>query len=214
MEIASRLQPMELASRLQRFNEPETLKMAKLGRELRAQGHDVIDLSVGEPDFDIPAHIKEAAKKAIDDNWSHYSPVAGYADLREAVCHKFKRDNNLDYTVENIVVSTGAKQSLANVILSLVNEGDEVLIPTPYWVTYAALVQLARGVVIEMKTTPQSGYKITPGELEAAITPKTKAFLFSSPCNPSGSVYSKEELSALADVFRRHPQINIISMNI
>ncbi|MEI6948251.1 pyridoxal phosphate-dependent aminotransferase [Paraflavisolibacter sp. H34] len=211
MEIASQVQPVEIASRLLRFNEPETLKMAKLGRELRAKGFDVIDLSVGEPDFDIPQHIKEAAKKAIDDNWSHYSPVAGYADLREAVCHKFKRDNNLEYTIENIVVSTGAKQSLANVILALVNEGDEVLIPTPYWVTYAALVQLARGVVVEMKTTPGSGYKITPQELEAAITPKTKVFMFSSPCNPSGAVYSKEELSALADVFRKHPQVSIIS---
>ena len=202
---------MEIASRLSRFNEPETLKMAKLGRELRAQGHDVIDLSVGEPDFDVPQHVKDAAKKAIDDNWSHYSPVAGYPDLREAVCKKFKRDNNLDYTSENIVVSTGAKQSLANVILSLVNEGEEVLIPTPYWVTYAALVQLAKGVVKEMKTTPESCYKITPQELEAAITPKTKAFLFSSPCNPSGSVYRKEELEALAAVFRKHPQVFVIS---
>ncbi len=202
---------MEVASRLSRFNEPETLKMAKLGRELRAQGHDVIDLSVGEPDFDVPQHVKDAAKKAIDDNWSHYSPVAGYPDLREAVCQKFKRDNNLEYTIENIVVSTGAKQSLANVILSLVNEGDEVLIPTPYWVTYAALVQLGKGIVKEMKTTPESCYKITPQELEAAITPKTKAFLFSSPCNPSGSVYRKEELEALADVFRKHPQVYIIS---
>jgi aspartate aminotransferase len=202
---------MELATRLKRFNEPETLKMAKLGRELRAQGFDVIDLSVGEPDFDVPQHVKDAAKKAVDDNWSHYSPVAGYADLREAVCHKFKRDNNLEYTIENIVVSTGAKQSLANIILSLVNEDDEVLIPTPYWVTYAALVQLARGVVVEMKTTPESGYKITPEELEAAITPETKAFLFSSPCNPSGSVYSKDELKALADVFRKYPKVYIIS---
>lgn len=202
---------MELASRLTRFNEPETLKMAKMGRELRAQGHDVIDLSVGEPDFDVPQHVKDAAKKAIDDNWSHYSPVAGYPDLREAICAKFKRDNNLDYTIENIVVSTGAKQSLANVILSLVNEGEEVLIPTPYWVTYAALVQLGKGVVKEMKTTPESCYKITPEELEAAITPKTKAFLFSSPCNPSGSVYRKEELEALAAVFRKHPQVYIIS---
>jgi aspartate aminotransferase len=202
---------MELASRLTRFNEPETLKMAKLGRELRAQGHDVIDLSVGEPDFDVPQHVKDAAKKAIDDNWSHYTPVAGYPDLREAVCTKFKRDNNLDYTIENIVVSTGAKQSLANVILSLVNEGEEVLIPTPYWVTYAALVQLGKGIVKEMKTTPESCYKITPQELEAAITPNTKAFLFSSPCNPSGSVYRKEELEALAEVFRKHPQVYIIS---
>ncbi|MCU7550311.1 pyridoxal phosphate-dependent aminotransferase [Chitinophagaceae bacterium LB-8] len=202
---------MEISSLLKRFNEPETLKMAKLGRELRAQGHDVIDLSVGEPDFDVPAHIKEAAKKAIDDNWSHYSPVPGYPDLREAVCHKLKRDNNLDYTIENIVVSTGAKQSLANVILSIVDEGDEVIIPTPYWVTYAALVQIARGEVVEIKSSLKSGYKITPKELEAAITPKTKAFMFSSPCNPSGSIYSKEELEGLAEVFRKYPNIYIIS---
>jgi aspartate aminotransferase len=202
---------MELASRLSRFNEPETLKMAKLGRELRSQGHDVIDLSIGEPDFDVPQHVKDAAKKAIDDNWSHYTPVAGYPDLREAVCKKLKRDNNLDYTSENIIVSTGAKQSLANVILTLVNEGEEVIIPTPYWVTYAALVQLGKGIVKELKTTPQSYYKITPEELEAAITPNTKAFLFSSPCNPSGTVYTKDELEKLAVIFRKHPQVFIIS---
>lgn len=202
---------MQLASRLTRFNEPETLKMAKLGRELRSQGHDVIDLSIGEPDFDVPQHVKDAAKKAIDDNWSHYSPVAGYPDLREAVCKKLKRDNNLDYIPENIVVSTGAKQSLANVILTLVNEGEEVIIPTPYWVTYAALVQLGKGIVKELKTTPKSCYKITPQELEASITPKTKAFLFSSPCNPSGAVYKKDELEKLAEVFKKHPQVYIIS---
>ena len=202
---------MQLASRLSRFNEPETLKMAKLGRELRSQGHDVIDLSIGEPDFDVPQHVKDAAKRAIDDNWSHYSPVAGYPDLKAAVCEKLKRDNNLEYAPENIVVSTGAKQSLANIILSIVNEGEEVIIPTPYWVTYAALVQLGKGIVKELKTTPQSRYKITPKELEAAITPNTKAFLFSSPCNPSGAVYSKDELEKLADVFRKHPQVYIIS---
>ena len=202
---------MQLASRLSRFNEPETLKMAKLGRELRSHGHDVIDLSIGEPDFDVPQHVKDAAKKAIDDNWSHYSPVAGYPDLKAAVCEKLKRDNNLEYAPENIVVSTGAKQSLANVILSIVNEGEEVIIPTPYWVTYAALVQLGKGIVKELKTTPQSRYKITPKELEESITPNTKAFLFSSPCNPSGSVYSRDELEKLAEVFNRHPQVYIIS---
>ena len=202
---------MQLASRLTRFNEPETLKMAKLDRELRSQGHDVIDLSIGEPDFDVPQHVKDAAKKAIDDNWSHYSPVAGYPDVREAVCKKLKRDNNLDYIPENIVVSTGAKQSLANVILTLVNEGEEVIIPTPYWVTYSALVQLGKGIVKELKTTPKSCYKITPQELEASITPKTKAFLFSSPCNPSGAVYKKDELEKLAEVFKKHPQVYIIS---
>ena len=202
---------MQLSSILSRFSEPETLKMAKLGRELRAKGIDVIDLSLGEPDFDTPEHIKAAAKKAIDDNWSHYTPVAGYADLREAVCVKFKRDNGLDYKPENIVVSTGAKQSLANVILALVDEGEEVIIPTPYWVTYSELVKIARGKVVEVHTTLESGYKISPAQLEAAIGPKTKAFLFSSPCNPSGAVYSKSELEALAAVFRKHPDVFIIS---
>jgi aspartate aminotransferase len=202
---------MQLSSILSRFSEPETLKMAKLGRELRAKGIDIIDLSLGEPDFDTPGHIKAAAKKAIDDNWSHYTPVAGYPDLREAVCVKFKRDNQLDYKPENIVVSTGAKQSLANVVLALVDEGDEVIIPTPYWVTYSELVKIARGKVVEVHTTLESGFKITPAQLEAAITPGTKAFLFSSPCNPSGAVYSKSELAALAEVFRKHPEVFIIS---
>ena len=202
---------MQLSSILSRFSEPETLKMAKLGRELRAQGVDVIDLSLGEPDFDTPAHIKDAAKKAIDDNFSHYTPVAGYLDLREAVCVKFKRDNNLDYKPENIVVSTGAKQSLANVILALVDVGDEVIITTPYGVTYSELVKIARGKVVEVHTTLESGYKITPAQLEKAITPKTKAFLFSSPCNPSGAVYTRAELEGLANVFRKHPQIAILS---
>src|SRR5579872_2480538 len=202
---------MQLSSILSRFSEPETLKMAKLGRELRAKGVDVIDLSLGEPDFDTPEHIKNAAKKAIDDNWSHYTPVAGYADLREAVCVKFKRDNNLEYKPENIVVSTSAKQSLANVILALVDEGEEVIIPTPYWVTYSELVKIARGKVVEVHTTTEAGFKLTPAQLEKAITPKTKAFLFSSPCNPSGAVYTKAELEALAAVFRKHPGIVILS---
>ena len=202
---------MQLSSILSRFSEPETLKMAKLGRELRAKGIDVIDLSLGEPDFDTPEHIKDAAKKAIDDNWSHYTPVAGYADLREAVCVKLKRDNNLDYKPENIVVSTGAKQSLANVILALVDEGDEVIIPTPYWVTYSELVKIARGKVVEVHTSLESGFKITPAQLEKALTPKTRVFLFSSPCNPSGAVYSKAELEALAAVFLKHPEVTILS---
>ncbi len=202
---------MQLSSFLQRFNEPETLKMAKLGRELRAKGIDVIDLSLGEPDFDTPAHIKEAAVKAIHDNWSHYTPVPGFLDLREGICAKFKRDNNLDYKPENIVVSTGAKQSLANAILALVDEGDEVIIPTPFWVTYSELVKIARGRVVEIKTTTAHGFKINATQLETAITPKTKMFLFSSPCNPTGAVYSKEELKALASVFKKHPQIFILS---
>ena len=202
---------MKLSSLLDRFSEPETLKMAKLGRELRSQGVDVIDLSLGEPDFDTPTHIKESAKKAVDDNYSHYTPVAGYLDLREAVCTKLKRDNNLDYKPENIVVSTGAKQSLANIILATVDKGDEVIIPAPFWVTYSELVKIAGGVPVILTTTMENKYKITGSELEKAITPKTKVFLFSSPCNPSGSVYSKDELKALADVFEKHPDIFIIS---
>ncbi|MBM3431919.1 MAG: pyridoxal phosphate-dependent aminotransferase [Bacteroidetes bacterium] len=202
---------MNLSTFLARFNEPETLKMAKLGRELRAKGIDVIDLSLGEPDFDTPEHIKEAAIQAIRDNWSHYTPVAGFPDLRAAVCAKLKRDNGLDYAPENIVVSTGAKQSLANLILSLVDEGDEVIIPTPFWVTYSELVKIARGKVVTVRTTAASGFKITPEQLEAAITPRTRVFLFSSPCNPSGSVYSADELNALADVFRKHSNVTILS---
>ena len=202
---------MQLSSFLQRFNEPETLKMAKLGRELRAKGIDIIDLSLGEPDFDTPDHIKEAAIKAINDNWSHYTPVPGFLDLREAVCTKLKRDNNLDYNPGNIVASTGAKQSLANAMLALVDEGDEVIIPTPYWVTYSELVKIARGKVVEIHTTTEQGFKITPEQLEAAITAKTKLFMFSSPCNPSGAVYSKEELAALVAIFKKHPGIYILS---
>jgi aspartate aminotransferase len=211
VQTATLNKPVMLSSLLERFNEPETLKMAKLGRELRAKGIDVIDLSLGEPDFDTPEHIKEAAIKAIKDNWSHYTPVPGFADLREAICQKFKRDNNLDYKPENIIASTGAKQSLANVILALVDEDEEVIIPTPYWVTYSELVKIARGKVVEIHTTPQAGFKITAAELEAAITENTKVFLFSSPCNPSGAVYSKEELKELVTVFRKYPNIYIIS---
>ncbi|HEV7780663.1 MAG TPA: pyridoxal phosphate-dependent aminotransferase [Chitinophagaceae bacterium] len=202
---------MQLSSFLQRFNEPETLKMAKLGRELRAKGIDVIDLSLGEPDFDTPDHIKEAAVKAIHDNWSHYTPVPGFLDLREAVCSKFKRDNGLDYKPENIVVSTGAKQSLANAVLALVDEGDEVMIPTPFWVTYSELVKIARGKVVQVKSSAAQGFKISAAQLEAAITPKTKMLLFSSPCNPSGAVYSKEELASFVTVLEKHPAICILS---
>ena len=202
---------MQLSSLLQRFNEPETLKMAKLGRELRAKGFDITDLSLGEPDFDTPDHIKAAAKKAIDDNYSHYTPVAGYLDLREAVCTKLKRDNDLDYTPDQIVVSTGAKQSIANTVMSIVDAGDEVIIPSPFWVTYSEIVRMAGGDVKIVNTSIKNGYKITAAELEAAITEKTKLFMFSSPCNPSGAVYSKEELTALADVFKQHPGIFIMS---
>ena len=185
--------------------------MAKLCRELRAKGIDIVDLSLGEPDFDTPQHIKDAAKKAIDDNWSHYTPVVGFPELREAICNKLKRDNNLDYTPAQIVVSTGAKQSIANAVLSLVDEGDEVIIPTPYWVSYSAIAGFARGTVKFIHATLENGYKITPAELEAAITEKSKLFIFSSPCNPTGIVYSKEELKALAAVFEKYPRIYIIS---
>jgi aspartate aminotransferase len=202
---------VQLSSLLTRFAEPETLKMARLGRELRAKGVDVIDLSLGEPDFDTPQHIKDAAKKAIDDNWSHYPPVAGYPDLREAICQKFKRDNNLDYKPENIVVSTGAKQSLANAILALVDEGDEVIIPAPYWVTYSELVKIAGGIPVIVRTAMENKYKITPQQLEEVITEKSKVFLFSSPCNPSGTVFTKEQLKELAGIFEKHPGISIIS---
>ncbi len=202
---------MKLSSRIDLFAEPETLKMAKLGRELRAKGIDVIDLSLGEPDFDTPNHIKEALKKAVDDNYSHYTPVAGYPDLREAVCTKLKRDNNLDYKPENILVSTGAKQSLANVVMAIVSKGDDVVIPTPYWVTYSEIVKLAEGKVTLVRTSIENKYKLTAAELEAAIKPETRLFIFSSPCNPSGSVYTKDELAALAEVFKKHPDVFIIS---
>ena len=160
---------MKLSSRLELFAEPETLKMAKLGRELRSQGIDVIDLSLGEPDFDTPVHIKDALKKAVDDNYSHYTPVAGYPDLREAVCTKLRRDNQLEYKQENILVSTGAKQSLANVVMAIVNKGDDVVIPTPYWVTYSEIVKLAEGNGVFIDTTIETDFKISPEELEKAI---------------------------------------------
>lgn len=202
---------MHLSSLLTRFNEPETLKMAKLGRELRAKGIDLTDLSLGEPDFDTPKHIKEAAKKAIDDNFSHYTPVAGFLDLREAVCAKLKRDNGLHYTPDQVVVSTGAKQSIANTVLAIVDQGDEVIIPTPYWVTYSEIVKLAGGVPVLVKTSFKHGFKITADELRAHITPKTKLFMFSSPCNPTGAIYTKDELASLVHVFEQHPGIFIMS---
>ncbi|HSC52484.1 MAG TPA: pyridoxal phosphate-dependent aminotransferase [Phnomibacter sp.] len=202
---------MEFASRLQKFNEPETLKMAKLARELRAQGHDVVGLSLGEPDFDTPDHIKTALIDAINNNFSHYAPVAGYPELRDAICVKLKRDNNLDYKPEHIIASTGAKQSIANLIFATVEEGVDVIIPTPYWVSYSEVVRMAGGNPILVRTSLESGFKISPAQLEAAITPATKMFMFSSPNNPTGTVYSKEELAGLAEVFRKHPNIWIMS---
>ncbi len=202
---------MKLSSLLSRFEEPETLKMAKLGRALRAEGIAITDLSLGEPDFDTPVHIKEAAKQAIDDNYSHYTPVGGYLDLKEAICRKFKRENGLEYLPENIVASTGAKQCIANVVLALVDAGDEVVVPAPFWVTYSEIVKLAGGTVISLPTTAASEFKITAEELRAALNENTKLFMFSSPCNPSGALYSEEELASLAAVFEDYPEVWIMS---
>lgn len=202
---------MELSSLLDRFSEPETLKMAKLGRELRAKGIDVIDLSLGEPDFNTPDHIKEAAKKAIDDNYSHYTPVAGFLETRNAVIEKLKRDNGLTYSPEQILISTGAKQSIANVMMAILEKGKEIVIPTPYWVSYSEIARMAGGEVVFINTTAAQGYKITPEQLEAAITENTRLFIFSSPCNPTGAVYSQKELEGLAAVFENHPEVFIIS---
>lgn len=185
--------------------------MTKLGRELAAKGINIISLSVGEPDFNTPEHVKNAAKEALDQNYTRYSPVPGYPDLRQAIVNKLKTENNLDYDISQIVVSTGAKQSLSNVILTLINPDDEVIIPTPYWVSYSEMVTLAEGKSVFINTGIESDFKITPAQLEAAITPKTKLFMFSSPCNPTGSVYTKEELAALAQVFEKHPNIFILS---
>jgi aspartate aminotransferase len=200
-----------LSDRINNLSESATLKMTKLGRELAAKGVNVISLSVGEPDFNTPDHVKEAAKKALDDNFTRYSPVPGYPELRQAIVNKLKTENNLDYDASQIVVSTGAKQSLSNVILTLINPGDEVIIPTPYWVSYSEMVTLAEGKSVFINTSIESDFKITPEQLEAAITPKSKLFMFSSPNNPTGTVYSKDELAALAKVFEKHPNIFILS---
>lgn len=200
-----------LSERINNLSTSQTLAMAALARELKAQGKDIISLSLGEPDFNTPDFIKEAAKKAIDENYSTYSPVDGYADLKEAICRKFKRDNNLDYKPTNIVVSTGAKQALYNVAQCMINEGDEVILPAPYWVSYYEIIRMAGGVPVEVSTTVESDFKITPEQLEKAITPKTKMIWYSSPCNPSGSVYSREEMTALAEVLKKHPNIYIVS---
>lgn len=200
-----------IADRLSLISESETIAMAKLGRQLKAEGKDVISLSFGEPDFFTPQHIKEAAIEAINNNQTFYTPVAGIPELREAIKVKFKRDNNLEYNIDQIVVSTGAKNSIMNAVLSLVNEGDEVIIPKPFWVSYADMVHLAEGKTVYIQTDVEHDYKITPAQLEAAITDKTKLFMFSSPNNPSGSVYTHDELKALADVFEKYPNIYIIS---
>jgi len=200
-----------LSDRINNLSTSQTLAMAALARELKAQGKDIISLSLGEPDFNTPDFIKEAAKKAIDENYSTYSPVDGYAELKEAICRKFKRDNNLDYKPANIVVSTGAKQSLYNIAQVMLNDGDEVILPAPYWVSYFEIIKLSGGVPVEVPTSVESDFKITAEQLEKAITPKTKMMWFSSPCNPSGSVYSREELTAIGKVLEKHPNIYIVS---
>lgn len=200
----------EVAIRLQNLEESATIAMSQKSRELKAKGVDVINLSLGEPDFNTPDFIKESAKKAIDDNFSKYTPVNGYEDLRAAVCTKLKRDNNLDYTPNQIVVSTGAKQCLANIMLSVINPGDEVIIPAPFWVTYVEIVKLAEGIPVIVETSIDSDFKITAQQLENAITPKTKMLLYSSPCNPTGSVYTEQELKSLVDVLK-NKDILIIS---
>ena len=200
-----------LSERILNMATSATLAMAAKARELKAEGKDIIGLSLGEPDFNTPDFIKSAAKQAIDDNYNSYTPVDGYAELKQAIITKFKRDNNLTYAPSQIVVSTGAKQCLANVALVLLNKGDEVILPCPYWVSYSDIVKLSEGTPVEVKTSIDTDFKMTPAQLEAAITPKTKMIWFSSPCNPSGSVYSREELRALADVLQKHPQIYVVS---
>ena len=200
-----------LSDRIKNLPVSETLAMAAKARELKEQGKDIISLSLGEPDFNTPDFIKEAAIQAINDNYNSYSPVNGYADLRESICRKFKRDNNLDYNINQIVVSTGAKQSIANVAMVLLNPGDEVLLPAPYWVSYSAISILAEANYVEIPSTIETDFKITPEQLEAAITPKTKMIFFNSPNNPSGTVYTEAEYRALAEVLEKHPQIFILS---
>ena len=201
----------QLSNRLQRLAPSATLAMSQKSSEMKAQGIDVINLSVGEPDFNTPDHIKEAAKKAIDENFSRYSPVPGYADLRQAIVEKLKRENQLDYTVNEICVSNGAKQSVCNTVMALVNPGEEVIIPAPYWVSYPQMALLAGGVPVFVQAGFEQNFKMTAEQLEAAITPKTRLLILCSPSNPTGSVYSKEELKALADVILRHDDLYVLA---
>jgi aspartate aminotransferase len=200
-----------LSNRITQLSESETLAMARKSRELKAQGFDVINLSLGEPDFFTPDYVKEAAKTAIDENYSFYTPVNGYLELRQSICNKLKRDNQLEFTPDQIVVSTGAKQALINALLCLVNPGEEVIIAAPYWVSYRDMVKLAEGEAVYVNAGIENDFKITPEQLEAAITPNSRMFMFSSPCNPTGSVYTREELKALAAVFEKHPHVYILS---
>ncbi|MDY4160961.1 MAG: pyridoxal phosphate-dependent aminotransferase [Prevotella sp.] len=201
----------KLSSRLNRLAPSATLAMSQKSSEMKAQGIDVINLSVGEPDFNTPDHIKTAAKQAVDDNWSRYSPVPGYADLREAVVAKLKKENGLDYKVSEILVSNGAKQAVCNAIMALVDDGEEVIVPTPYWVSYPQMVLLAGGTPVHIPAGFDQNFKITPEQLEAAITPKTRMLILCSPSNPTGSVYSKEELEGLANVIKKHPDMYVLA---
>lgn len=201
----------QLSDRLQRLAPSATLAMSQKSSEMKAQGIDVINMSVGEPDFNTPDHIKAAAKKAVDDNFSRYSPVPGYADLREAIVAKLKRENNLDYTTSEILVSNGAKQSVCNTLMALVNDGDEVIIPAPYWVSYPQMVKLAGGTPVIVEAGFEQDFKMTPQQLEDAITPKTRMLILCSPSNPTGSVYSKDELAALAEVIKRHDDLFVLA---
>jgi len=204
-------QKLLLSERVIRMEESATLAMARKGRILKEQGIDVITLSVGEPDFFTPDFIKDAAKKAIDENYSFYSPVCGYGDLKTAISNKLKRDNGLDYTPDQIIVSNGAKQSIANVLLAIIGDGDEVIVPAPYWVSYTELIRLADGEPVCIEASIENDFKVTPAQIEAAITPNTKAFIFSSPCNPTGTLYSKSELHEIAQVIGKNPGIIVIS---
>jgi aspartate aminotransferase len=199
-----------LSDRIQLLSESQTIAMARKSRELQAQGIDIISLSLGEPDFTTPDSIKQAAKKAIDDNYTYYTHVSGYVELRQAICNKFKRDNGIEYTPDEIVVSTGAKQSIANAVLCLINPGDEVIVPSPFWVSYLELLKLAEAKTVVIPTTIESDFKITPQQLEASITSKTRMIMFSTPCNPTGSVYSKSELEALARVVAKYDELYIM----
>ncbi|SHG61008.1 pyridoxal phosphate-dependent aminotransferase [Winogradskyella jejuensis] len=201
----------QLSDRINSLSTSATLAMAAKARELREEGKDIIGLSLGEPDFNTPDFVKDAAIQAVNDNYNSYTPVDGYAELKDAIITKFKRDNNLNYNRQQIVVSTGAKQSLYNIASVMLNDGDEVILPCPYWVSYSDIVKLNGGVPVEVKTSITDDFKMTPTQLEAAITPKTKMIWYSSPCNPSGSVYSKDELRALADVLQKHPNIYVVS---
>lgn len=200
-----------LSDRINKLSESETLAMTQKSRELQAQGHDVINLSIGEPDFNTPDTVKDFAKQAIDDNYTHYTPVSGYLDLRQAISNKFKRDNGLDYLPQQIVVSNGAKQSLANVVMSIINPGDEIIVPAPYWVSYKEIIKLADGKPVYINATVDQEFKVSAAQIEAAITPKTKLLMFSSPCNPTGSVYTKEELKSIAEVIAKHENIFILA---